>query len=526
MPIPFLLYFALLWIPPILKLAYIEFNAGNTIHFAIYVLSLYGLYFLLNKNRKYFLWITSPLLLINIFQLTHFLNYNEIITVGGWAAIFESNYLESKEFVLARPSSYMVFFLHIIIFGTAFYKTPRQSAKQKSKTKYLVFLLYVLFAFEFLFMGFTRAVYPLESLLALQNYFEEKNRVSEFLASKSSWKYNAIRADSLAQLHETYIVVIGESARRQNMEVYGYPQGTNPFLKKEKLIVFKDVISPVNLTRESLRLVLTPGTVNNPDESFKKSSIVSLAKEAGFTSYWIGNQSRYGFRDSEITAIAKESHHQHYTNTYWAIPSLDEKVLPVLDNILKQPDSKKIIFIHLLGSHIDYKKRVPKNFNTPNLKALSNSKKDKIIYEYNLSVAYQDSLLAQMINNLNALNEASGVIYLSDHGELLFDNGHTGFGHGYPTPLPVEFEVPFLVWLSEKYRETFPLMAEQLNANSSKKIQLENFFYAVAHLLHIHFEDNIPENNFFGKSYSEPPARQVASSSGKIWKYENLTWEP
>src|SRR5205085_4739393 len=75
---------------------------------------------------------------------------------------------------------------------------------------------------------------------------------------------------------ELYVLVLGESARAMNWELYGYPRDDNPRLKhRSNLVVFRDVVTQVSQTRLSVPLILTRGTVENEQRTTRERSIVS-----------------------------------------------------------------------------------------------------------------------------------------------------------------------------------------------------------------------------------------------------------
>src|SRR5438132_701686 len=57
---------------------------------------------------------------------------------------------------------------------------------------------------------------------------------------------------------EIYVLVIGESSRAMDWQLYGYPRKTNPHLSALRhLVVFRNVVTQAAVTRRSVPLVLT-----------------------------------------------------------------------------------------------------------------------------------------------------------------------------------------------------------------------------------------------------------------------------
>ena len=77
-----------------------------------------------------------------------------------------------------------------------------------------------------------------------------------------------------------------------------------------------------------------------------------------------------------------------------------------------------------------------------------------LINAYDNTIRYTDFLLDGLINTLRSMEDwKSAMIFISDHGESLGENKM--FMHGLPMRLApkVQYEIPFLVWTSENFRE-------------------------------------------------------------------------
>ena len=67
---------------------------------------------------------------------------------------------------------------------------------------------------------------------------------------------------------QTHIFIIGESATRNHMSIYGYPRNTTPVLDslRDELAVFTNVISSHVQTQASLRVALTAAAANDGEK--------------------------------------------------------------------------------------------------------------------------------------------------------------------------------------------------------------------------------------------------------------------
>jgi lipid A ethanolaminephosphotransferase len=123
--------------------------------------------------------------------------------------------------------------------------------------------------------------------------------------------------------------------------------------------------------------------------------------------------------------------------------------------------------LHLNGSHGPlYYKRYPKEFAKfqPECKTASVNEcsVESLINAYDNSILYTDYLLANAIEKLEKSGVPSVLIYISDHGESLGENGI--FLHGFPYALAPK-EQKEIIWSS------FPLKVKPQEYNQKNVMQ-------------------------------------------------------
>ena len=82
---------------------------------------------------------------------------------------------------------------------------------------------------------------------------------------------------------------------------------------------------------------------------------------------------------------------------------------------------------------------------------------DMLVNAYDNTIRYTDFLLDSLICTLRSMKEwNSAMIFISDHGESLGENKM--FMHGLPMKLApkVQYEIPFMVWISNGFRNYKP----------------------------------------------------------------------
>lgn len=236
---------------------------------------------------------------------------------------------------------------------------------------------------------------------------------------------------------DTYVVVIGESARRNNMQLYGFALDTTPAEMKisRNALVFEHAIAPASATVLAVPMILSRADAEHFTIDNLSDNIVNAANRAGFNSYWISAQGNSGKSNNYIAAIASASHHVQWVESHY-----DGELLPWLDSALKEP-GKKIIFLHINGSHELACTRYPASydyFHTGNK------------YEdcYNNAIRYTDAFLGEVMARLD--RHAASLLYFSDHGLEKNAELESIYMHGSRFPSKDAYDVPQFIWYSDR----------------------------------------------------------------------------
>ena len=183
----------------------------------------------------------------------------------------------------------------------------------------------------------------------------------------------------------------------------------------------------------------------------------------------------------------------------------DESVLPLLDKVLSDKNQRKFIVIHLMGNHMQYKERVPEKFKifTDIDKNFNNWQKNKakIVNDYDNSVLYVDYLIGEIISKIEKENKKSYVLYFSDHGEEIYDSKDF-MGHGQSDVNKYVAEVPFIIWLSEKYKQDSDKIKEIYDSLENSYIT-EDIPYTLMDLSYINWTDFDSEKSIINKNFKE-----------------------
>jgi heptose-I-phosphate ethanolaminephosphotransferase len=434
--------------------------------------------------------------------------------------LLETNLAEAKEFLqFYFGATIALYFICLIFFGFGFIKIERKMFNQVligNKLKListtiffsiLAFLNYTdLKQFNFLYLIFK----------ASSDYQLEQQNIISFDIDKKEGNFTKVKHLS-KEKKAIYVLVLGESTTRNHLGVYGHYRETTPNLMamKEDLSIFNDVISPHAFSIGSLKKVLT---LNNFKET-SESSIIQLMNQAGFKTFWLSNQRPIGLSESLITKTSKAADVYQYTNTAitGSITPYDEVLFPYLEKALNDPSDKKFIVLHILGTHLRYKNRYPIEFNKFIEKPKSKFNSDLALSRrnnYDNAVLYNDFFVANVIKNVKSKLEESYVIYFSDHGEEL--HGVRDFaGHLDDNPTKSMFEIPFILWRSEKFIENNELILE-----TNRPYVLDDFIHSLSDLSKIEFDELDLQKSIFSKHF-KPKVRVI----GNGIDYDNYDWK-
>jgi glucan phosphoethanolaminetransferase (alkaline phosphatase superfamily) len=91
---------------------------------------------------------------------------------------------------------------------------------------------------------------------------------------------------------------------------------------------------------------------------------------------------------------------------------------------------------------------------------------------------------------------ASVMVYMSDHGENLFDDERTGFGHGSSIITSFEKEIPLLLFTSEKYRMRYPHKVKNVISNVNAPVNTDHFFHSILDLGGVYIDEETTKKSF------------------------------
>ena len=443
-------------------------------HFALLQITLYGFTYLLTLNKWLFRIVFN--LLFFIFSLISFWVYTLDITIS--VDLIQLS-LESKPDIffdlLSFPFFLFVIVLLIVLYSiNVFYSRLHFSFEKRTKGLFFSIIAIALFFFleENKYGVFKRRM-PYIVVCESVKYF-----------NKVPLKFATIDQQISVKNKINIVFVLGESVRAKNLQLNGYARETNPLLSKRKdVFSFSKIFTSNTYTSKSVPQILTSQSIYDK-ECKNVYSMYSVFNKANINTVWIGNQTpEVSYRDlifqnKKVNLIDVEHSVLSYHKKH------DGELLTIFKENYKNNYSN-LYTIHMIGSHWWYEGRYPNQFKkyTPVVKTkyLPSNTKEEMINSYDNTIVYLDHFLNDIISFLEGKKDNTILIYLSDHGEILGEDGKWLHAQDH-----IESKNPAcIVWISEKFKENYPDKTNQLKKKIDSKITTDFLYNSVLDLVEI-----------------------------------------
>lgn len=312
------------------------------------------------------------------------------------------------------------------------------------------------------------------------------------------------------------IFVIGESYIRAHSPLYGYPLQTTPNLCREKeegrLFVFTDAVSPYNLTTNAVRNIISCNSMGKGERWMEKPPLTAVFKHNGY---------HVGIYDNQRTFGSDKTTFTFSLNSYLFMPRMarlcydeigdstfryDDDMVLYYEHHHKREFDNSFVLFHLMGQHSKFMERYPADdprFSYFSIDSVMrdedwmNEDKKSLIATYDNATRYNDYVMNHIIDLYR--NENTVVVYVSDHGEEVFDYrnscGRKAFDEKSPN-LSFQFGVPVMIWCSEKYKKHNPEVIRELTEYKDRPFTTDNMCQLLFHLSHL----DMPKNPYYNPS--------------------------
>ncbi len=409
------------------------------------------------------------LTLASSFALYGAAKYNAIYDYDMMVNIFETNSAEAFSY-LSLSLLIFIFFTGILpVLFLFFVKIKPSKSLSKGLFSRLVLLSIALLLLAGLYMLYYKSYaavgrnnsYLNKMINPAHFYYTVKYIKKKYFTKKL--KYLELGKDSKLLVSKNkkptlMILVLGETARAQNSSYNGYERDTNPYTKDLGIIAIQDVASCGTATAVSVPCMFS----NMTRKSYKheranaQDNVLDVLKHADIDVLWKDHNGGHKGVAKNLNLIDIPLHDNVQSCKDNAC--YDEVLLKGLDKYIESNDKNKLIALHIAGSHgPTYWLRYPKDMEhfkpSCNRSDIDKCTDEELLNVYDNTLVYTDYFLAKSIALLEKYSDTYNValMYLSDHGESLGENGFYLHGSPYFMAPIYQKRVPWYLWMSTEY---------------------------------------------------------------------------
>lgn len=325
--------------------------------------------------------------------------------------------------------------------------------------------------------------------------------------------------DSCTHMSPHIVLIIGESYNKHHSSLYGYPIATTPLQQKRwengELFVFKDIVTPWNITSNAILSIFSLWESDSNGKINDYPLFPVLFRHAGYRVNFFSNQlvlrgfnkgvtnrsGNYFLADSQLSNAMFDFRNRYKSNYDMMIANQIKNH----DNDSCHP-KYSLDIIHLMGQHFEYEKRYPEkeaqfSENEYITRNISDEAK-KTVMHYDNATFYNDKVLDELISIYG--NEESIVIFISDHGEEMFDDLQVS-GRLFQEPTYAiahqEYEVPMWIWCSDIYRSKHEDIVINIKQSLEKPFVTDGIPQILLYLAGISSEWNNESHNILSPDY-------------------------
>lgn len=298
------------------------------------------------------------------------------------------------------------------------------------------------------------------------------------------------------------ILVIGEAARPQNFQLYGYNRPTNPLLSTVSVVALRNTTACATYTTAAVRCILSNAATGSPF-SKRYEPLPSYLQRSGVDVIW--RTRNWGEPPIKVQTYKKAS--DLSADCAGARCAYDEVLLSGLEQRIEASSNERVfVVLHQSGSHGPaYYTKYPSEFEhfEPVCESVELGKctHHELVNAYDNTILYEDYFLFLVIGVLKQLHDTAALlIYLSDHGESLGEYGMYLHGIPYAIAPDVQKDIPFVIWMSDEFIRR---KAVQVGRLESQRIHSQrDIFHTVMGAFSMHSDAYVGDYDIFSENFS------------------------
>lgn len=295
------------------------------------------------------------------------------------------------------------------------------------------------------------------------------------------------------------VLIVGETTRADHFGLNGYPRNTTPEMEARHVISWRNVQSCGTNTLASVPCMFSHlGKSGFESRKFEYENLLDVVQAAGLSVDWLDNQS--GCKDvcNRVSHAQADQVANKTVVERWCKDGecLDQLMVELLNDRLQTANSHgstngTVLVLHQMGSHgpAYYRRssQPSKHFQPEcTTHVTSDCSRSQLVNVYDNSMVETDHFVARTIDWLKTqqYHYDTGLIYLSDHGESLGENGL--YLHGLPYVIAPQSQkhVPWVLWPGSLLNRT-QVDAACVRKHLDQALTHDNFYHTVLGLLDI-----------------------------------------
>jgi lipid A ethanolaminephosphotransferase len=324
------------------------------------------------------------------------------------------------------------------------------------------------------------------------------------------------------------VLVVGETTRSDHFGLNGYPRNTTAGMEARNVISWRHVRSCGTNTLASVPCMFSHlGKEGFESRRFEYENLLDVLQRAGLQVDWLDNQA--GCKDvcnrvahAQAMDIASPDQLKRWCQDG---ECLDQLMVEQLDQRLEAAAGAAkstgggagvVLVLHQMGSHgpAYYRRSSQANKHfTPecSTQVTSQCPHGALVNVYDNSMVETDHFVSRTIDWLRTRQDRydTGLIYLSDHGESLGENGLYLHGLPYVIAPDVQKMVPWVLWPGSLLERT-AVSERCLRADIETPLSHDNFFHTVLGLLDVHSSTYRPGLDALARCRAGTPQRRAA----------------
>lgn len=334
----------------------------------------------------------------------------------------------------------------------------------------------------------------------------------------------------------TIVMIIGESYNKHHASIYGYGKQTTPWQERMcssgNLYVFTDVITPYNLTNIIVKEIFSMHSIDMGEGVWHDYPLLPhVMRDGGYYVSFVSNQvsicSQDGWSDDttgvyffNTPTIRNRSFDYRNKNLY----TFDDELLTELDLIRQQRAiGSEFTILQMKGQHNHVAKYVPRDYvvftsSDYTRKPHQSDKHIHYIATYDNAIHYNDWVFSEICKKYS--DRESIVIYLSDHGEEVYDYrdylGRSGATVQDDNVLYHQYEIPFVVYVSDKYKAAYPDVVRRIEGAVNRPFSSDNIGHMIVGLSGIKTKWYDKTRDLLHEEYDTLRVRRI--NTGQVYK--------